>query len=79
MEQQEKLKSYWKENVKYLLILISIWFIVGYILPIFMYGILDQKFVFWMAQQGAIYAFVILIFVYVYIMNKLDAKYDLEE
>jgi hypothetical protein len=34
---------------------------------------------FWMAQQGSIYCFVILIFVYVYKMNKLDHKYDVDE
>jgi putative solute:sodium symporter small subunit len=34
---------------------------------------------FWFAHQGSIYAFVILIFVYVYLMNKLDKKYDVDE
>jgi putative solute:sodium symporter small subunit len=30
---------------------------------------------FWFAQQGALYVFVILIFIYVRLMNKLDKKY----
>ena len=34
---------------------------------------------FWFAQQGAIYVFVILIFVYVYLMNKLDLEYGVSE
>ena len=37
------------------------------------------KFGFWMAQQGSIYCFVILIFIYVYKMNKLDHKYGVSE
>ncbi|MGB5383490.1 MAG: DUF4212 domain-containing protein, partial [Lutimonas sp.] len=34
---------------------------------------------FWFAQQGSIYVFVILIFVYVRLMNKLDRKYGFNE
>ncbi len=34
---------------------------------------------FWFAQQGSIYIFVILIFIYVYLMNKLDKEHNLEE
>ena len=73
------MKAYWKENLTYLAILMGVWFVAGYILPIFMYGVLDDTFVFWMAQQGSIYIFVILIFSYVYLMNRLDTKYNLDE
>ena len=34
---------------------------------------------FWFAQQGAIYVFVILIFVYIRLMNRLDKKFNLDE
>jgi putative solute:sodium symporter small subunit len=34
---------------------------------------------FWFAQQGSIFTFVVLIFIYVYLMNKLDKKYDVDE
>ncbi|MEX0823671.1 MAG: sodium/substrate symporter small subunit [Balneolaceae bacterium] len=34
---------------------------------------------FWFAQQGSIYVFVILIFVYVYLMNRLDRKFEFDE
>ncbi len=82
---ENKLKAYWKENLRYLFILLVIWFIVSY-----GFGILlvDQrnsmriggaKLGFWFAQQGSIYVFVVLIFVYVYLMNKLDKKYGLDE
>lgn len=66
------LKQYWKRNLLYLVILLSIWFIASYGL-----GILAGSFL-W-AQQFAIYVFVALIFVYVYLMNKLDKEYDVDE
>lgn len=80
-EKQEKAASYWKENVKYLFILLSIWFLVSYGAGILFKDVLDNiqiggfKLGFWFAQQGSIYIFVMLIFVYVRLMNKLDKKY----
>lgn len=79
------LKAYWKENVRYLVILLFIWFLVSYGCGILFVDELNQirmggfKLGFWFAQQGAIYTFVILIFVYVRLMNKLDKKYKVEE
>ncbi|MCI4667839.1 MAG: DUF4212 domain-containing protein [Bacteroidia bacterium] len=66
------LKQYWKTNLTYLSILLAIWFFVSYGL-----GIMAKSF--WWAQQGSIYVFVALIFVYVYLMNRLDKKYDVDE
>lgn len=80
-EKQKKAASYWKENVKYLFVLLSIWFLVSYGAGILFKDVLDNiqiggfKLGFWFAQQGSIYIFVILIFVYVRLMNKLDKKY----
>ncbi|WP_036384378.1 DUF4212 domain-containing protein [Muricauda sp. MAR_2010_75] len=74
-------KKYWKENLKYLSILIAIWFLVSYGFGILLVDELNTiriggfKLGFWFAQQGSIYVFVILIFVYVRLMNKLDKKY----
>ncbi|WP_067031305.1 DUF4212 domain-containing protein [Allomuricauda sp. CP2A] len=78
-------KKYWKENLKYLAILISIWFLVSYGFGILLVDELNTirmggfKLGFWFAQQGSIYVFVILIFVYVRLMNKLDKKYGYNE
>ena len=78
-------KKYWKENLKYLAILLSIWFLVSYVFGILLVEQLNTikfggfKLGFWFAQQGSIYVFVILIFVYIRLMNKLDKKYNLEE
>ena len=74
-------KDYWRANLKILMILLSIWFMVSFGFGIIFSDFLDQyhiggfKLGFWFAQQGSIYFFVVLIFVYVYLMNKLDKKY----
>ncbi len=84
-DQQEKASAYWKENLRYLLILLSIWFAVSYGAGILFKQALDSITLgafplgFWFAQQGSIYAFVILIFVYVRLMNKLVKKYGYDE
>ena len=73
--------TYWKTNLKYLIILLSIWFSVSFGFGILMVDELNQvkmggfKLGFWFAQQGAIFVFVILIFVYIYLMNRLDQKF----
>lgn len=84
-EQQKNASAYWKENVKYLSILLAIWFLVSYGCGILFKDALNEirlggfKLGFWFAQQGSIYVFVILIFVYVRLMNKLDKKYGYDE
>lgn len=85
MASNKKAKAYWKENVRYLIILLTIWFSVSYGAGIFFKETLDSihlagfKLGFWFAQQGSIYVFVILIFVYVRLMNRLDKKYGYDE
>ncbi len=84
-EKQKNATAYWKENLKYLIILLSIWFLVSYGAGILFKEALNGirlggfKLGFWFAQQGSIYVFVILIFVYVRLMNKLDKKYGYDE
>ena len=78
-------QTYWKTNLKYLAILLSIWFTVSFGFGILLADQLNQiqmggfKLGFWFAQQGAIYVFVILIFVYIYLMNRLDQKFKNKE
>lgn len=80
-EKQKKATAYWKENLTYLLVLLSIWFLVSYGAGIIFKDYLDNFSLagfplgFWFAQQGSIYIFVVLIFVYVWLMNRLDKKY----
>jgi putative solute:sodium symporter small subunit len=81
---KERQKKYWKQNLKYLAILLSIWFLVSYVFGILFVNQLNSiriagfKLGFWFAQQGSIYVFVILIFVYIWLMNKLDKKYNID-
>ena len=78
-------KRYWKRNLQYLGILLGIWFLVSYGFGILLKEQLDEitiggfKLGFWFAQQGSIYVFVILIFIYVWLMNRLDKKFGYEE
>ena len=73
--------NYWKTNLKYLIILLSIWFTVSFGFGILLVDELNSirmggfKLGFWFAQQGSIFVFVILIFVYIKLMNKLDNQY----
>lgn len=78
-------RRYWRTNLKYLAVLLSIWFVVSYGFGILLVDRLDTirvggfRLGFWFAQQGSIYVFVVLIFVYVRLMNRLDKRYDVDE
>tara|TARA_B100000029_G_scaffold58790_1_gene52946 strand:+ start:72 stop:338 length:267 start_codon:yes stop_codon:yes gene_type:complete len=69
---------YWKKNLRILVFLLTIWFFVSFGFGILFSDWLDNlriggfKLGFWFAQQGSIYSFIILIFVYVYLMERLD-------
>ena len=73
-------KDYWKANIRLLIILLSVWFMIWFGFGIILSDFLDQfsiggfKLGFWFAQQGSIYGFVILIFVYVFAMNRIEKK-----
>ena len=77
----KKSKDYWRKNLKYLIILLSIWFTVSFGFGIILIDQLNTfqffgfKLGFWFAQQGSIYVFVVLIFVYIYLMNRLDKNF----
>jgi putative solute:sodium symporter small subunit len=79
------MQEYWKKNLKTLFILLSIWFLVSFGFGILLVEPLNTirmggfKLGFWFAQQGSIYSFVILIFVYVVRMNRLDREFDVNE
>ena len=76
--------SYWQLNIIILTILLSIWFLVSFGFGIIWSDHLDEiriggfKLGFWFAQQGSIYIFVLFIFIYVFLMNRLDQKYSNE-
>lgn len=78
-------KAYWKENLSILFKLLAVWFVVSFGAGILFVEQLNNihffgfKLGFWFAQQGAIYIFVALIFIYMKLMNSLDKKYGVEE
>lgn len=78
-------KAYWKANIRLVTICLIIWFIVAYVFGIILAEPLNSiklggyPLGFWFAQQGSIYTFVILIFVYALQMNKLDRKFNVHE
>lgn len=81
----KNLQEYWRKNLRFLLILLVIWFVVSFGFGILLVDPLNSikiggfKLGFWFAQQGSIYVFIALIFIYVKWMNKLDKEYDVEE
>ena len=84
-ENDLRIDKYWIKNLQYVGILLAIWFSVSFGCGILFVDELDHfkiagfKVGFWFAQQGSIYSFVLLIFVYVWLMNRLDKKYNVDE
>jgi putative solute:sodium symporter small subunit len=78
-------REYWRRNLTFVAILLAIWFTVSFGFGILVVEQLNRVRVagfqlgFWFAQQGSIYVFVILIFVYVRLMNRLDRRFDVDE
>ena len=79
--------DYWTANLRYLAILLTIWFLASFGCGILFADALNGfrfpgtgfKAGFWFAQQGSIYVFLVLIFVYVGLMNRLDRAHGVEE
>ncbi len=81
----EKAQAYWRENIRYVAILLAVWFLVSFGAGILFVDVLNGvriggfKLGFWFAQQGSMLVFVVLIFIYVWLMNRLDRKYQYDE
>lgn len=84
-ETEEQKKSYWRANLRLMGQLLAVWFLVSFGFSILLVDVLNEitffgfKLGFWFAQQGAIYTFVVLIFVYVVKMNQLDKQFNVHE
>ena len=82
---KEAIEAYWKENISLIVKLLIIWFVVSYGFGIIFIEELNAitfggfKLGFWFAQQGAIYVFLVLAFVYAKKMEALEEKYDIHE
>jgi len=77
--------DYWKANIRLVSILLTVWFVVSYLFGIILVDVLNQIQIggiglgFWFAQQGSIFTFLILIFIYARKMNALDRKFNVHE
>jgi putative solute:sodium symporter small subunit len=77
--------AYWQANLRLIAKLLLIWFVVPFLGGIVFVDLLNEirfggyKLGFWIAQQGSIYLFVVLIFIYAKQMNKLDDKFSNDE
>ncbi len=84
-EQEHNHKAYWKKNLRILFWLIAAWFTVSFGMGILFAGPLNSfrfggfKLGFWFAQQGAIYGFIVIVFVYIFLMERLDKKHGVDE
>lgn len=80
-----KMSAYWRKNLWTLAILLIIWLVVSFgcgivfVEPLNQFKLGGYPLGFWFAQQGSIYAFVLLIFIYVIRMNFLDREFDVHE
>lgn len=78
-------RDYWRRNLRLMAVLLSIWALVSFgagilfVEPLNNIDFLGFPLGFWFAQQGSIITFVILIAVYVWRMDKLDAEYGIDE
>ncbi|MGB5375094.1 MAG: DUF4212 domain-containing protein [Polyangiales bacterium] len=83
----EHATRYWKRNLRLLFAFLAVWWVVSYGAGILWVDALDKITIpgtgfplgFWFAQQGSIYVFVALIFLYTWMMNRLDKEFDVHE
>lgn len=84
-ETEDRNRAYWRANLMLMLMLLAVWFSVSFLAGIVFVDWLDQfrlfgyKLGFWFSQQGAIYFFVALIFIYAWRMNAIDRRFGVEE
>ena len=79
--------AYWTVNLRLLIVLLIIWFAVSFVCGVLLVEQLNRfrlpgsgfKLGFWFAQQGSIYVFVILVFVYAALMNRIDRRFGVDE
>ena len=85
MAEKDRFEAYWKQNLIYIIILLSVWFAVSFLCGIILADSLDSIKIFgfplgfWFANQGSEVTFVLLILIYVKLMNALDTKFDVHE
>lgn len=84
-QKQDNAKAYWQKNVRLMIYLLSVWFVVSFGCGILFVEQLNEiriggyKLGFWFAQQGSIYTFLAIIFIYAFQMRKLDKEFGVDD
>lgn len=77
--------EYWRKQLRRTLVLLAVWFVAGYVMSIFLIEPLNEfhlggvPFGFWMAQQGSIFVFILLVLIYAISAGRLDREAGVEE
>lgn len=84
MQITQQMREYWHKNLRMTAILLSIWFLVTFVVALFAIPINKVVFIgfplaFYVAAQGALVVYLLLIVYYAYYMNKLDREYGVAE
>ena len=85
MADSENRKAYWRANLRLTAIMLAVWFTISYLAGIVFVEQLNAinlggyKLGFWFAQQGSMYGFVVIIFVYAHLMAKIDRKFGVHD
>jgi putative solute:sodium symporter small subunit len=83
MQLTEKHRQYWSKNLRMTGILLAIWFLVtfgvGYFARDLNFKFFGWPFSFWVAAQGALIVYVLIIWYYARYMNKLDQEHGVAE
>jgi putative solute:sodium symporter small subunit len=83
-EKRARERRYWRANLRIVGTLLSIWFVVSYVLGILLVEPLNRVWLggfplgFWFSQQGSIYAFIVLLVVYAIWMDRTDRKHGVD-
>ncbi|WP_188009020.1 DUF4212 domain-containing protein [Grimontia hollisae] len=84
-QKQDNAKAYWQKNVRLMIYLLAVWFVVSFGCGILFVEQLNEiriggyKLGFWFAQQGSIYTFLTIIFIYAFQMRKLDKEFGVDD
>ncbi|WP_374605444.1 DUF4212 domain-containing protein [Arenimonas sp.] len=81
---EERRKEYWRRTLRVTAILLSIWFVVTYVViffavPLNQFTFVGFPFAFYMGAQGALIVYVALIVFYAWYMNRLDREFGVAE
>ena len=83
MELTERHREYWRRNLRITAVLMVSWFVITYVVAYFArdlnFSFFGWPFSFWVAAQGALVVYVLMIWFYARTMNRLDEEFGVAE